>query len=164
MILGLPAHPLVVHGAVAGIPLASLAMLAYVLRPAWRSTLWWPAITTVVVAWAFSTLSGSTGETLEHALKESRFIEVHAEWANRLGIAMHALGASSLLALGVDRWTRSGRPAPPAAVRGLRTIALPATAIAAVACLVLVGVVGHLGAKAAWHDSPGASKSVRAER
>lgn len=163
MILGLPAHPLIVHGAVMGIPLASIAMLAYVLRPAWRATLWWPAVATVAVAWAFSILAGATGETLEHALKESRFIEEHAMWADRLGIAMHVLAVSSLVTLGADRWTRTDRPAPHIAVRRLRRIALPLATMTAVACLALVGIVGHLGARAAWHDSPGASGAMRAE-
>ena len=34
--LGLPLHPLVVHGAVVLLPLAALGVIALVLRSAWR--------------------------------------------------------------------------------------------------------------------------------
>lgn len=163
MILGLPAHPLIVHGAVVGIPLASLGTLAYALRPPWRERLWWPLVITVALTWLFAILAGSTGETLEHALDETRWIEDHAMWADRLGLAMHVLGASALATLAIDRWSGGAGRSLPAAASVLRRITLPVAAVAAVACLGLVGIVGHLGAKAAWHDSPAASASMQAE-
>ncbi len=161
-ILGLPAHPLIVHGAVVGIPLATLGTIAYVARPAWRERLAWPVLVTVALAWLFSILAGSTGETLEHALKESHLIEEHAEWAERLGIAVHVMGASALIMIGVDVLRRTRSYVGPGFVGVLRRVAAPVALVAAIAALVMVGIVGHLGAKAAWHDSPGASASMRA--
>lgn len=161
-ILGLPAHPLVVHGAVVGIPLAALGVIAYVLRPTWRPYLAWPVFVTVAVAWVFSILAGSTGETLEHALRESQYIEEHAEWAERLGLAVHVLAVSSLLAIGYDIWRRTRAEVLPKALTTLRAVAAPVAVVAAVAALAMVGIVGHYGAKAAWHDSPAASASLRA--
>lgn len=90
MILGLPAHPLIVHGAVVGIPLASLALLFYVARPAMRQQIWLVVAVTVVLAWLFSFFAGAS--------------------------------------------------------------------------IVMLGIVGHLGAKHAWHNSPAASKAMRATK
>ncbi|MCW2973395.1 MAG: hypothetical protein JWN72_1668 [Thermoleophilia bacterium] len=163
-ILGLPAHPLIVHGAVVGIPLAALGTLAYAARPTLRPRLWWPLLVTVVLAWLCTFLAGSTGETLEHALKHSHFIEQHAMWADRLGLAVHVLAATTVITLVSDGWCRLRTGTPPVALVRLRTLTLPLSVLAAVASLVLVGVVGHLGAKAAWHDSPAASAKVCAER
>ncbi|MCW2925701.1 MAG: hypothetical protein JWM98_3105 [Thermoleophilia bacterium] len=163
-VLGLPAHPLIVHVTVVGIPLASLGTIAYVLRPAIRAQLLWPLIVTVAVAWVSAILAGSTGETLEHGLHHSHFIEDHARWADRLGLAMHVLGASALIALLTDAWRARREAGVPSVLRTLRSVALPVAAVSALACLGLVGVVGHLGARAAWHDSPAASASMRAER
>lgn len=159
-ILGLPAHPLIVHGAVVGIPLAAFAMLFYAIFPKWRQGAWWPVIITVALAYLFAILAGSTGETLEHALKESSYIEEHAEWADRLGIAMHIFAPASLIWLVIDRM-RLKRETVAGWLLILRKVAMPVSLIAAVAALGLVGIVGHLGAKAAWHDSPAASQSIQ---
>lgn len=163
-ILGLPAHPLIVHGAVVGIPLAALGVIAYVVRPSLRDRLWLPLLVTVVLAWLFSFLAGSTGETLEHALKQSHFIEDHKMWADRLGLAVHVLGTSAVIALVADRWKQLRAASFPTSVGVLRRVALPVSVLAAVASLIMVGIVGHLGAKAAWHDSPAASAKAQAER
>jgi hypothetical protein len=162
-IIGLPAHPLVVHGAVVGIPLAASGVLAYVARPAWRGRLWWPLVLTVAAAWVFAILAGSTGETLEHALKETSLIERHAELAEKLGLAVHIMGSSAAVMLLGDyfsQWLRREGTVWSVA-RLLRKVAPAIAAVAALAALVLVGMVGHAGAKATWHDSPAASSSMR---
>ena len=165
-ILGLPAHPLIVHGAVVGIPLAALAMLFYAAFPKHRETYWWVVAGTVAVGYLFAILAGSTGEELEHALKETTLIEEHAEWAGWLGAAMHVFAPASLVWLAVDRLRRM-RATTGETVAGwmltLRSIAIPVSVVAGIAALVLVGVVGHLGAKSAWHDSPAASAKLQAE-
>ncbi|MBC7461973.1 MAG: hypothetical protein H7287_11475, partial [Thermoleophilia bacterium] len=99
MILGLPAHPLIVHGAVVGIPLAASGVLAYVALPRTRDRLRVPLIVTVFLAWLFSLLAGSTGEELQHALKRSHFIHDHAVWAGRLGVAVHVLAGAAVVLL-----------------------------------------------------------------
>ncbi|MCB0878267.1 MAG: hypothetical protein KDC46_04720 [Thermoleophilia bacterium] len=164
-ILGLPAHPLIVHGAVVGIPLAALAMLYYAAFPKYREIAWWPVAITVAAAYLFSILAGSTGEELQHALKHSSYIEDHAKWAGYLGAAMHVFAPASLVWLVVDRLRRtresSGEPVADWMLK-LRMVAIPVSLVAAVVALSLVGIVGHLGAKAAWHESPAASAKVRA--
>jgi hypothetical protein len=155
-ILGLPAHPLIVHGAVVGIPLAALGALAYVLRPSLRPQWWGLFAATMVVAWIFTILAGSTGEDLQHAMKHSQLIRDHAHWADRLGFSVHVLGASFLLTLLIDQARARGTQLPGAADI-LRKVAAPLAVIAAVAALGLVAVTGHAGAKAAWHNSPAAS-------
>src|SRR6476646_7990399 len=101
-ILGLPAHPLVVHGAVAFIPISALAVLVYVLRPLLRPLLWFFTLVVTAAAWLCALVAGSTGETLEHALPHSHFIHEHTQWAGYLGVAVHVLAAAALVVLVVD--------------------------------------------------------------
>ena len=159
-ILGLPAHPLIVHGAVVFIPLATLAVLGYVLRPSLRVAYWKPCVVTVVIAEACSFLAGQTGEQLQQAMRHSRLIRVHAEWADRLGLAMHALFAVFLLVVIVDRHQVLAKYAVVASGTA-RRVAAALAVVLAIVVLVLVAVVGHLGARAAWHSSPAASAAQR---
>lgn len=153
-ILGLPAHPLVVHGSVVFIPLACIAAISYVMVPYWRNYLYWPLFCLMNIAWLFAIITGSTGETLEHALPHSRFIEQHAMWADRLGLSMHILGASTLLLLIVIGYKKI-RLSPNMRLFLQRALSI-VVLVLALSTLALVGIVGHLGAKAAWHDSPAA--------
>ena len=161
-ILGLPAHPLIVHGAVVGVPLAAFAALWYVLRPAQRDTWWILCAVTVAVAWVFTFLAGQTGESLEHALHHSALIRDHAQWADRLGLAMHIFTPVFLLSVFLDRRQPRGTISGGGNGAGMQRVLRPLSAVGAVAVLVLVMIVGHLGAKAAWHDSPAASTSMQA--
>ncbi|HEX2356851.1 MAG TPA: hypothetical protein VHI50_10380, partial [Micromonosporaceae bacterium] len=61
-ILGVPAHPLLVHAAVVFVPLLIAAALAYALVPALRGRVGWAvallAVAAPLAAW-FATLSGN---------------------------------------------------------------------------------------------------------
>ncbi len=60
---GLPAHPLIVHGAVVLVPLLCLSAIAYALVPRVRGLVWWAAaglaIVAPIVAWAATSTGGS---------------------------------------------------------------------------------------------------------
>ena len=161
MIQGLPAHPLIVHGAVVGIPLSALALLFYVLRPQSRAAWWNLVFGTMFVAWVFTLLAGSTGEDLEHALKHSSLIEDHTRLAGYLGVAVHVMSAAGAIMLLHDRFGARLSGGLAGFGRFLRRIAPPIVVVAAIASLVLVALTGHAGAKAAWHDSPAAAANLK---
>ena len=70
-VFGLPAHPLVVHLAVAFVPLAALALLAVGWNAKWRRRYYLP-IALVSIAGAFGALlAKQTGESLRNTLREA---------------------------------------------------------------------------------------------
>jgi hypothetical protein len=60
-VLGIPAHPLLVHAAVVFVPLQALTAVVYAFVPSWRARMGWAALSLAVVgpvaAW-FAKLSG----------------------------------------------------------------------------------------------------------
>ena len=95
---GVPLHPLVVHAAVVFVPLAALAVIAF-LVPRWRWAARWPAVVLVVGATAAVQLSTLTGETLEETRgPRSAVIELHQEYADLLQVAMYALAVVMIVA------------------------------------------------------------------
>jgi uncharacterized membrane protein len=80
---GIPLHPLIVHAAVVFVPLAALAVIAFVV-PKWRWAARWPALVTVVIAAVSVQLAAMTGDSLKHKVGGSQLIENHEMWAGRL--------------------------------------------------------------------------------
>ncbi|SDR74852.1 hypothetical protein [Corynebacterium timonense] len=151
---GVPAHPLVVHLAAVSVPLAALMCLAWVLFPA-RLTPSWRVATlgTTVVGAVSIMLARWTGEDLlaPLGLSESALgvVARHAQYATFSAVAALGLLAAAALffAAGTERFAgRVPAPAVPV-VRG-------GVAVAAVAALVSVVLVGHAGAQLAWADFP----------
>ncbi len=76
-IAGLPVHALVVHAVVVLGPLAALMLLAYALRPTWRTGLRWPTLLLSAVAAASAFVATQSGEALEERVGDPAFD--HAE-------------------------------------------------------------------------------------
>lgn len=68
-LLGLPAHPLVVHAAVILVPLAVLAFIATAWRKAWREHYSLPITLLALAGGLFAFLADQSGEPLEHAVR-----------------------------------------------------------------------------------------------
>lgn len=149
-LLGVPLHPLIVHAAVVFIPLAAIAGALYVGSERARLR-WWPLLTGIVAtAWLASLLAGSSGESLQHAMRSSHLIDVHTMYASWLGVSVHVLAGAFLVRLAADQASQARmlEHAPWAVLRPLAST----LCVAAAACaIVLVGMTGHAGAKAAWH-------------
>ncbi|GHE42341.1 hypothetical protein GCM10017673_50740 [Streptosporangium violaceochromogenes] len=147
-ILGLPAHPLIIHATVVLTPLLAVLAVAYALAPRTRAVLTWAVATLAVVVPAAVFAARQSGE----ALKEGRFASVDAAFGRR--IAEHEAFATPLL------WA--------SAALGLASLALVllrrsgrltgAAGVAASALTVVLAVVtgyyvlrsGHTGATAVW--------------
>lgn len=158
-IAGLPAHPLLVHGAVVLLPLAAFVVLAYALWPAARDRIGIVAPVLALVAAGATKLAEGAGESLEHtvmALPDTDRVALHAH--AELG-EQTVLAAAALFVVSVLLYVVHGRHAA-----GLRSrvrlldsrrvgVVVAALAVfAAAASVYLVVYTGHTGASTVWGD------------
>jgi hypothetical protein len=160
-ILGLPAHPLVVHAVIALVPAAALLTVLAALWPAARRRIGWLAVILAAAALASVWVAQGSGETLEHRVEETSLVEEHTGMGEQLLVPTIALLVGSILVTAVGR--RDAHPAvaadlPPAGSRS-RGAAVVSVAVAVVAlatsglAVVQVYRIGHSGAKAVWEDT-----------
>lgn len=164
---GLPLHPLVVHGVVVLLPLATAGTIAIALRPAWRTRYGYLVVGAALAATVMIPVATSSGEALEKRVGDPG---EHAELGDQLlWFALALLLTSALLVLlqrraeRADAKTSDSTGAPREQARGARSPRNQLTAIAvlavvaALACGVQVYRVGDSGARAAWGDTPASS-------
>ena len=159
-ILGLPAHPLLVHIPVVLIPLAGIGAIWIVVSSKWRAKIGW-----IVVALAGAGLAGSwlaiqSGRTFYEALNEqSQLLERHTDLGNTFLWFALALFLSTLALVLWDRaQTRKARQQG----RELDGRAMARTPFAlALSVLVIVATlaagfqiyrIGDSGAKTVWQE------------
>ena len=148
-LFGLPAHPLVVHGAVVLLPMAALATLLCAALPRARRAFAPVAFAVALLAAGAVGLAQGSGDALEERIDETELVEEHTEqgeqvlpWAIAVAVAAGAVTAAPMLAR-----------------KGLKASTRPVTA-ALVAMSIVAGAgatwtiveVGHSGAKATWND------------
>lgn len=139
---GLPLHPLVVHAAVVLGPVAALAALLYVAVPRWRDRVRLPMVALAVVgsgAILAAYFSGDNFLESRPALAQNPLVGTHEERAELLLWLTPVFGVTAVAA-------HLLHPRPGAA----RTVARVLLALAAVAVLVQVVLVGDAGARAVW--------------
>jgi hypothetical protein len=150
-IFGLPTHPLIVHATVVFVPMAAAAVFLSAVWPRFRAWAGWGPLLVSVVAVVLTPLSTSSGESFEHQLGGSRLIDEHSHLADLLiwWVVPLAVLAAALY------WLHSFRGGQPqrAGNRVLSIALLVLPVIVAVGTLVQVVLIGHSGAKAAWHDA-----------
>jgi hypothetical protein len=149
-IFGLPAHPLIVHGAVVLLPLAALLVVVVALLPRTRKVGAPIALGLALAATLAVGLAQGSGEELEESIKESQLLEAHTDagesvlpWA--IGVSVAA--AAAVAAEPVRR--RLEKPSPNVVTGALVALAL----VAGVGATVTVIDVGHSGAKSVWNDT-----------
>jgi hypothetical protein len=152
----LPLHPLVVHAAVIGIPLAALLAFLFAF-PKTREWARWPLAITVVGVTAVTFVARQSGLAFEAALgirpgnPVGDLILQHSLLANQLFYIM--IGFSIIALLNV--FIVSKRAADGAAKQSaILRIGLPILLVAAaVVALVWIVRVGDLGARAVWNPT-----------
>lgn len=162
-IAGLPAHPLVVHGAVVLVPLAAIALVGVGWRKEWRKQY---ALPVALIAWAgalLALLASNSGEALDHDLKGAaraagqniRFGE-HTELGSTAAFIAVILAITATALWAADRWgVRFNLPTwVPPVMYGLGCL----TALAATAWMVQAG---HTGAQLAWDTNAGAAALLK---
>lgn len=148
-LFGLPAHPLVVHGAVVLLPLAAIAVLAVAIRPRWaRSAFGYVTVALPLVSLVTVILAQRSGESLEERVQETALVERHAELGESVLPWAIVLLVVALLVVAFARFG-SRLQVREAVARGV-LVAL--AVVAGVGAIWKVVDVGHSGAKAAWSD------------
>lgn len=166
-ILGLPTHPLLVHGVVVLLPLLALGTGLLSWRPAWWSRLAIPVAAANLVVFALTFLAKESGERLEHQVPKTAAVHEHAEVGDLLpalaGLLFVCALVPAYLAWRARRGTpgrdsvsyepgRDGTPQPHRAPRALVLATSIVTTLVALGVLYLTFRVGHTGAEAVWGD------------
>jgi Kef-type K+ transport system membrane component KefB len=142
---GLPLHPLVVHATVVVVPAAAVAVLLAAVWPRFRRWAGWGPLALSVAAVVLAPLSTSTGETFQERFGGGNpAIEEHAELGDQL--LWWVIGLA-VLAAALFWWHRRTTGERSRAVGAAITV-LPV--LVALGTLVMVALIGHSGAQAAW--------------
>lgn len=168
-ILGLPAHPLIVHAVVVLVPLAALLLGACAVSPRFRHWARYATPATALVGLVLVPLATSSGENLQGNLQETPLMREHTQLGDTLLPFMIAVTVLAFALAWFDlRATRgdttgstsgSARSAGSAGSAGaaarlgstavVRVVAVLGV-VAALGTLVQVGRIGHSGAKSVW--------------
>ncbi|MGV1007014.1 MAG: DUF2231 domain-containing protein [Dermatophilaceae bacterium] len=135
-ILGLPVHPLIVHGVVVLLPLMALVTVVVAVRPSWRRTMAWPVVVLNALVLGMTVVAKESGEALEKRLGIT--VSEHESWGSRLPYVAAALLVASVV---VAIWRRTARFGP---------IAVILTLLVAAVTVFWTVRTGHTGATAVW--------------
>jgi len=157
-IFGLPAHVLVVHGAVVLAPLAALSSIAFALLPKWRYLTRWPTALLALAATGAVWGARLTGPSLRDGLIEQQritqaLINQHQSRGNVLALVMIAFLVLTLIAarmLGGPTGLASGKGEVTKA-QPWAELVIPWSLVAiSIVTLVWVILTGDAGARATW--------------
>jgi hypothetical protein len=138
MVLGLPAHPLLVHFAVALFPVAALGVAAIVAIPKLRARFLGAGVIALALTIPFVFAAVQSGEALEEVYYEP---EPHSEYGEMM--MPIALGT---LAVAVAVWLAIKYSWPKLIASSLGFLMVSA----AIGASAMTFVVGHSGAEATW--------------
>lgn len=147
-VLGLPAHPLVVHFAVVLTPMLLAIAVAYALVPRWRTATAWAVVALSLAAPAAVFAAWQSGQSLKAARfataggELGRRIDAHESYAVPLLFSAAGLGLVSLALVYASRGDRFGK-AGTAVLAALTVVAAAVTAYQ-------VFLAGDTGARAVW--------------
>lgn len=160
---GLPAHVLVVHGAVVFAPLAALAAILLGVVPRWRYLTRWPALVLAVAATATVWLARISGD----AFLDSRFAslpadnpvlaaikehEAHGETLSLVTVGLLVVTVAAALLLGGPSGFASGRGARERAASWLEAGLPIVLVLVSLATLAYAFLTGDAGARATWEQ------------
>lgn len=153
-IAGLPAHPLIVHGAVVLTPLAALLVIAFAVLPRHRWLTRWPAAIGAVVALLAVWAARITGVAMVNATPALlQLVQTHEARAKLLSLLMIGFTVLVLLGawlLGGPSALASGRGAVSSRATVLDKVLPAVLVVAALVVLVQVVLTGDAGARAVW--------------
>jgi uncharacterized membrane protein len=158
-LLGLPAHPLLVHLPVVLVPLAALGVVAMAIRPAWLKTIGWAVAGVAGTGFLGALVASGSGEALEDDLVASGqtiggTLSDHAEMGET---APWVAGLFFALALAwvVFAWwrRRTGEEQAVAKVRKpgvVGAVLMVLALLSGAAATIAVVRTGHSGAESVW--------------
>lgn len=143
-VFGLPIHPLVVHATVVVVPLAAAVLALAVTSARFRAWAGWLPLGLAVVSVALVPITTASGDRFEELLGIApEVIERHRELGELL--VWWCLGMLAVAAASTVAHRRSEPPSRPLS----RGLAVAGVAVA-VGTIVMVVLIGHSGADAAW--------------
>lgn len=152
-IVGLPAHPLLVHGAVVLVPLAIVGFIATGWKDAWRKRYLLPLVALAVAGWALAFLATQSGEPMEEQVRSvaaaagqprPRFGE-HPDLGNTAALLSFVFAVAVAGVFALERWVPSFR-ASKWSVMGAYAV----SAVIGLVALLWMVRAGHTGAKLVW--------------
>ena len=146
-LLGLPAHPLLVHAAVVILPVGAAGAVVCAVAPRWRDRAGWVVVGVTALGAVLAQLAVASGESLEAVVRESPLVEDHAGVGDTVVLLAVALFVTSLAMVGLRRRWTSGRGG-----RVALSILAVAVVLSASATAIWTVRAGHSGAKAVWDD------------
>lgn len=109
-IFGLPAHPLLVHGAVVLVPLTALALIATGWRDAWRRAYYLPLTLLAVGGAVAAFLAKQSGEPLEESIRRAgKHVGDHPEQGDTAFVSAVLLAGALVLLYAWQTWGESIR-------------------------------------------------------
>lgn len=153
-IFGLPAHVLVVHGAVVLAPLAALSTIAFAVLPKWRYLTRWQTALLALAATGAVWGARLTGEDLQQDLQlPQTLIDTHESRGEVLAWVMIGFVVLTLLGakmLGGRSGLISGKGEVADAAAWAERVIPVALVVISIVALVWVILTGDAGARAAW--------------
>ncbi|MDT0213890.1 hypothetical protein Q9R29_08320 [Rothia sp. ARF10] len=160
---GLPAHVLVVHGAVVFAPLAALAAILLAVVPRWRYLTRWPALALGLVATVTVWLARISGTDFfdsrfaslpadSPVLAAIREHEERGETLSLVVLGLLAVTAAGAWLLGGPSGFASGRGAKERAASWLETALPVLLVLVSLATLAYAFLAGDAGARATWEQ------------
>lgn len=152
-LFGLPAHPLLVHGAVVLVPLAAIGTIVIAVWAAARARVGWIVAGLGIVGFVFAFVAKESGESLLETTRVTQLVKDHAEMGNWGVIGAFLVGGSATAIMLFDtfvRWRASKGEPELSITRPLRTLIAVVAVVLSILGTVLVLDVGHSGAKATW--------------
>jgi len=157
-IIGLPAHPLLVHAVVVLLPLAAVGAAALAVRPRWRQRYAWPVLGLTLAGVGAVPVAQEAGEQLNARLAtlDNPLIQRHAELGNDLLPFALGFGLAVVVLLVAGRLADRERTAAEESGDVPKTwrriaIAVSVLVIATGAASIVQTVrIGHSGSTAVW--------------
>jgi hypothetical protein len=153
-LLGLPAHPFLVHIPVVLIPLGALGAVL-MLWPRLRSMIGWWVCGLLVVAGIATQLAISSGQDLKHYVRESDLVRQHTRIGENIRPWLLLMFLALVGVLLIDRALRRRAEQPdrrdPLAIVGIGLSVL--AIVFAAMSMYWIYRIGHSGSKAVWHST-----------
>jgi hypothetical protein len=151
-ILGIPAHPLLIHAAVVFIPLLIVGAIVYAAIPQFRSRIDWAVLALAIIAPLSALFAKISGQDLKQLLIDKKFaspqllkqISVHNSFGNNTFWWTLGLGVATLVLFGYTVTRR--RQTPVVTTSDGTATAQPDVMVRVVSTIVMIGfgaVVGY---------------------
>ncbi|BDZ56237.1 hypothetical protein [Agromyces marinus] len=153
-VAGLPAHVLLVHAVVIGVPVFALLLILIAAWPAARRVLWLPALIGSILLLGLVLVTVSAGEWLADRVPETPLIEAHTDQGDDLTpwiVGMVAVAAFIGVVALLARRQGPGRRRPAVAV--LAALSIVAAVVVGVGSVWTVVLIGEAGSRAVWEGS-----------